>query len=214
LISKIASFLTGIFIRVGGIQIINPLKLVTGPVINFFRFVCFHNSFVILIFALIMLFSSLRFITQLMRGLAATSAEKKLNGYIFNNPIKAFLTGTSITAIIQSSSVATSFMIPLVGAGIVKVEKNFPYTLGTNIGTTITAILASLATTNPFAITIALCHLIFNILGICIFYPLRWIPIGLAKEFAKKVVVSKKYVIIYLLFTFYFIPLALLFLWR
>ena len=122
--------------------------------------------------------------------------------------------GASLTAIIQSSSVATSLMVPLVGAGIVTVEKKFPYTLGTNIGTTVTAILASVATVNPAAITIALCHLVFNILGICIFYPLRWIPLGLAKELGRRVGHKRWHAITYVLFTFYVVPLALIFLWR
>ena len=105
-------------------------------------------------------------------------------------------------------------MVPLVGAGIVSVEKNYPYTLGTNIGTTVTAILASLATANLLAVTIALSHLTFNILGVCIFYPLRWIPIGLAKELGRRAAISKKYAFIFILVTFYLIPLALIFIRR
>ena len=214
IINKIASFLTNVFVRMGGIQIINPLKLTTDPAVEFFKLVCLHHPVIMLILALIILFSSRRFITKLMRGLVATRAERNLNEYVFNSPSRAFLMGASLTAIIQSSSVATSLMIPLVGAGIVTVEKKFPYTLGTNIGTTVTAILASLATANPAAITIALCHLIFNIFGICLFYPLRWIPIGLAKELGRRVARRRGYVIIYVLVTFYLIPLVLIFLWR
>jgi sodium-dependent phosphate cotransporter len=149
-----------------------------------------------------------------MRGLVASQAEKSLNERVFNSPWRSFAMGASLTAIIQSSSVATSLMVPLVGAGIVTVEKKFPYTIGTNIGTTVTAILASMATANPAAITIALCHLIFNILGICIFYPLRWIPIGLAKELGKRVARRRWHALTYVLVTFYGIPIALIFLWR
>ena len=214
ILDRTAFFLTNVFVQSGGIQIINPLKLATDPAVTFFKFVCFHHPVIMVILALMILFSSLRFITRLMRGLVATRAERNLNKYVFDSPSRAFLMGASLTAIIQSSSVATSLMVPLVGAGIITVEKKFPYTLGTNIGTTVTAILASLATANPAAITIALCHLIFNILGICMFYPLRWIPIGLAKELGKRVAKRRGYVILYVGITFYLIPFVLIFLWR
>lgn len=214
ILNRVAEFFTNLFVQTGGIKIINPLKLTTQIAVKVLKGICFHRPLIMLLLAFLLLFISLRFITRIMRSLVATKAEKRINQYVFNDPKKAFVTGLSFTAIIQSSSVATSLMVPLVGAGVVSVEKNFPYTLGTNVGTTVTAILASLATANPLAVSIALCHLIFNILGICIFYPLRWIPIGLAKELSKKIAKRRGYVLLYILFTFYFIPLILIFLGR
>ena len=214
ILSRISSFLTDAFVKVGGIQIVNPLKLATGPLVRALQGACLHHPVVMLVLALLILFFSLRFITRLMRGLVATKAERSLNEHVFNSPVRAFLTGASLTAIIQSSSVATSLMVPLVGAGLVTVEKKFPYTLGTNIGTTVTTILAALATANPAAITIALSHLIFNIIGVSIFYPLRWIPIGLAKELGRRVAKRRWHAITYVVVTFYVVPLILIFLWR
>ena len=73
-----------------------------------------------------------------------------------------------------------------------------------------TAILAALATQNPVAVTVAFAHLIFNILGIMLFYPLRWIPIRLAEYIAEKASASKRNLTIcvamYLLL--YFVPLV------
>jgi sodium-dependent phosphate cotransporter len=86
-----------------------------------------------------------------------------------------------VTATVQSSSATTSLIVPLVGTGVLTVRKIFPYTLGANVGTTITAILASFATGNPVAVTVALAHLSFNILGIIILYPLMFLPIQLAE---------------------------------
>jgi sodium-dependent phosphate cotransporter len=86
------------------------------------------------------------------------------------------------TASVQSSSATTSLLVPLAGTGVLSLRQIFPYTLGANIGTTITAILASLSTGSPAAVTVALAHLSFNILGIAIFYPLRALPIWLAKH--------------------------------
>jgi sodium-dependent phosphate cotransporter len=214
ILDRTATALTRLFVQVGGIQVINPLKVATGPAVGLFKYVCIHHPVIILVVALVMLFLSLRYISRLMRGLVATKAERSLNEHVFDSPGRAFLMGASLTAIIQSSSVATSLMVPLVGAGIVSVEKKFPYTLGTNIGTTVTAILASLATAIPAAITVALCHLIFNVIGICVFYPLRWIPIGLAKELGRRVARKRWHAIVYVIVAFYLIPLVLIFLWR
>ncbi|MCK4352186.1 Na/Pi symporter [candidate division WOR-3 bacterium] len=214
ILEKIASPLTHGFLRIGGIHIMNPLKVAATPVVKFFTFISFYQPTVMLVLALIILFTSLIFITKLMRGLVATKAERYLNEFIFNRPFRAFLVGIILTAIVQSSSVTTSLMVPLIGAGIIIMDKIFPYFLGANIGTTMTAILASLATVNPIALTVAFCHLIFNCIGSCIFYPLRWIPIGLAKELGRRAAMSRKYVIIYIIIIFYLIPLALIFIWR
>jgi sodium-dependent phosphate cotransporter len=86
-----------------------------------------------------------------------------------------------VTASVQSSSATTSLIVPLAGTGVLSLRKVFPYTLGANIGTTITAILASFATGSAAAVTVALAHLTFNILGIAIFYPLARAPIWLAE---------------------------------
>lgn len=214
LLERISSFLTKAFVNVGGIELLNPVKLVTGPVVSFLRVVALGQPIVMLVIALLLLFVSLRVITRLMRGLVATQAERRINEYVFDKPVRAFLMGGSLTAVIQSSSVATSLAVPLVGARIISVEKIFPYTLGTNIGTTFTAILASLATANPLAITIALTHLVFNVLGICILYPFRFVPIGLAKELGNQVARNRILAIVYIGVMFYLVPLVLMFVWR
>ena len=213
-LSRLACFLTDSFVRIGGIEIVSPLKLATGPVVGLLESACLNHAVIMLIVALVILFLSLRFITRLMRGLVATRAEKSLNRHVFNSPGRAFLMGATLTAIIQSSSVATSLMVPLVGAGLITVEKKYPYTLGTNVGTTVTTILASLATASPAAITIALCHLLFNIIGIIVFYPLRWIPIGLAKELGRRVAKARWQAVVYVFVAFYVVPIILIFLWR
>jgi sodium-dependent phosphate cotransporter len=83
-------------------------------------------------------------------------------------------------------------VVPLVGTGVLTVRKIYAYTLGANVGTTVTAILASLATGSQAAVTVALAHLIFNLMGIAIFYPLRAIPIWLAESVGAVAGRSKK----------------------
>ena len=103
--------------------------------------------------------------------------EKVLNKYLFRNVIISVLFGLVITALVQSSSITTSMVIPLVGAGLLTIEQTFPYTLGVDVGTTITAFLATMTFGIESAIAVAFAHLLFNVIGISIFFPLRWMPI-------------------------------------
>ncbi len=116
--------------------------------------------------------------------------------------------GAGITSVIQSSSVTTSLLVPLAGAGVVKLEKVFPIALGANIGTTVTALMASLAGDSR-GLAIALVHRLFNIAGILIIYPfrpLRRIPIILAQKLAAAAVHSKKVVVFFVIGLFYAVP--------
>ncbi|MFC1485889.1 Na/Pi symporter, partial [Candidatus Latescibacterota bacterium] len=121
-----------------------------------------------------------------MKGIIIEKVEHILDSYLFRNALISMLFGCLITALVQSSSITTSIIIPLVGAGILSIEQIFPYTLGANIGTTVTAFLATLVVmeNREAAVTIALCHLIFNTFGILLFYPLRVIPIKTATTIA------------------------------
>ncbi|RNA26003.1 sodium-dependent phosphate transport 2A [Brachionus plicatilis] len=128
----------------------------------------------------------------------------------------ALLIGAVLTIIIQSSSVFTSTLTPLVGIGIVSLERVFPLVLGSNIGTTITGILAALsskASTLSYAIQIALCHLFFNISGILIWYPipcLRRVPIKIAKRIGKITFKYKWFAFFYLFLMFLLVPILFL----
>ena len=87
-----------------------------------------------------------------------------LTGYI------AILAGAILTFLVQSSSVFTSTITPLVGVGFVTVERVYPLTLGANLGTTTTALIAAMAA-EPERIKatmqVSLCHLFFNLTGNC-----------------------------------------------
>ena len=120
----------------------------------------------------------------------------------------AMAMGLLITVGVQSSSITTSLLVPLIGAGIVPIEMAFSATLGANIGTTITALLASLTGT-PGAVTVALVHLLFNISGILLIYPvkaIRNIPIRLAQGLARKTADKKYYAFMYMIGIFFILP--------
>jgi sodium-dependent phosphate cotransporter len=119
-----------------------------------------------------------------------------------------------VTVLVQSSSVFTSTLTPLVGIGVVTIERVYPLTLGSNIGTTITSILAALtadADMIQYTMQIALCHLFFNISGILLFYPippLRNVPIRIAKSLGSITAKYRWFAIVYLISMFLVLPFA------
>jgi solute carrier family 34 (sodium-dependent phosphate cotransporter) len=206
ILEKSASVMANAFVGVGGIKFLSPLKAITKPVIDGIVDLI-SIPYLIIILALAALFFSLVQMVKIMKALVVSKAEVFLDKYLFKNDLTAFMVALLITSVIQSSSVTTSLAVPLVGAGLLTVRKIFPFTLGANVGTTITAILASFVTLNPVAITVAFAHLLFNIFGIVILYPLKKIPIWMAETLAKKTVKSRKNAILFISI-FFFIYLA------
>lgn len=208
IIEKAARFLSPTMTQGTGLDFKSPLKIATQPVVNFLSGHLQHPV-IILIFALIILFLSLWLFSSILRYYVSARTEFYLEQKIFKYPFRSFTIGLILTAIVQSSSCTTSIMVPLVASGILTVESIFPYVLGANLGTTVTAFLAALATGVPASLTIALSHLIFNILGILIVYPFRWIPIGLAKGLGNMAFKGKYIAIVYAILIFYLLPFLL-----
>jgi sodium-dependent phosphate cotransporter len=118
-----------------------------------------------------------------------------------------------MTVMVQSSSITTSLMVPLMGAGIITLTQFFPYTIGANIGTTVTALLAALSTGSTAAITVAFSHLLFNVVGCLIIYlppPVRAIPLALARGMGRLGSRNRLLAALYIVVFFYGIPLLLL----
>ena len=199
IIYKSSLFLVKIFEGIGGLEFTSPFKLFVHPVSTLIaKFI--DNHVVLLIVALLCLFFSLSRIVKNMKGIVMEKIEQMLNQYLFRNTIISMLFGMFFTALIQSSSITTSMLVPLAGAGLLTIEQIFPYTLGANIGTTITAMLAALSLGTEAAMTIALCHLVFNVFGIIIIYPVKVVPIWISKMIASYTSKSKKHFLIFLFF--------------
>jgi sodium-dependent phosphate cotransporter len=209
-IERISLFLANTFKNIGGVHLFNPMKLLVGPVVTIFEKFLFNNNIVILIVALVILFSALHYLVKSARKLTTRRVEVNLDRYLFGRQWKSFLFGMVLTAIVQSSSVTTSIVVPLVGAGILDLRRIFPYTLGANIGTTITAFLASLITGSIVAVQTACAHLIFNVIGIVIWYPFKFIPINLSKALGKHGGKHRWLLVLYISFMFFVIPLVLI----
>ncbi len=127
------------------------------------------------------------------------------------------LFGLVVTALVQSSSVTTSLAVPLAGAGILTIYQIFPYTLGANVGTTVTAMLAALSVGEMSAVTVALAHMLFNICGILLIWPIpkiRRAPIIMAEKMAEIALFNRAIPILWVLFFFYAMPFAAILLLR
>ena len=166
-----------------------------------------------LVIALLMLIICLvGLITVLQRMLLGISAHivvkaTKINGYL------AMVVGTGMTILLQSSSITTSTLTPLVGVGAIPLQQMYALTLGCNIGTTVTALLAALVSERIESLQVALAHLVFNITGILIWYPvpiMRNIPIHAAVRLGQAARYWRPFPIFYITFMFFLTPLGLL----
>lgn len=218
-LEKGALLMTDVFEGIGGMKVISPIKAIVKPAVkllmSLFAGLHFGKGVVFSIveaIALVFLFVSLRQMVVLLKGIFLQKIEGFFDAYIFRNTGQALFWGFFITAIVQSSSMTTSLLVPLIAGGLVTLEAAFPFTLGANIGTTFTAIMASFATHNPAAITVAFTHLLFNISGTAIFLPLKKLPISMAKLLAEVVYRKRFLAIIYIVVVFFVIPLAIIFL--
>jgi len=206
ILTKASYYLTLSFQHLGGFTFTSPLKLAVAPAVKFFLFLVRSHFVLGIILAFVLVITSLIFLVKIIRRVSGKKLELLLDRYLFVNPLVIGLLGFAITAFIQSSSVATSLVVPLIGAGLLNVEKIFPYTLGANVGTTLTAILASLVTGDFTSIQVAFSHLAFNILGILIWYPMRKVPIGLAYKLGEAVGRKRWVALVYILGIFFFLP--------
>lgn len=221
-LSRSAAFLTDVFTdrELGGVSapasspiksaIDVPIRWVTGFVESLTTSPAVRG-FVLLAFGLALIFLALSSITRNMKMLMAGRIEASLNAILSRGVgLGAMIVGMLITVSVQSSSITTSVLIPLVAAGILTLENAYPVTLGANVGTTITALLASLAADRREALTIALTHTLFNLCGIALLYPVpkvRQIPLILARRLAETAQQHKQIVLAYVLAAFVVLPL-------
>jgi len=211
-VQRMATYLQGAFAGVGGMSLASPLKAVVKPLSEIVvEAVPFTIPLAIL--GLAGLFLALQQMMKVMKGAVLSRLETLFSRVLFRNDAASFGLGLVTTASVQSSSATTSLIVPLAGTGVLSVRQIFPYTLGANVGTTVTALLASFSFGNSAAVTVAFDHLSFNLLGIAIYYPLKALPIGLATWAGKIAARSKRssaaVIVIYIAMIFF--PLLYIF---
>lgn len=196
------------FLQYGGLKFSSPIQLITKPAVDFLADLSGGRGWVLLILAVVVLSGALWGMVRTLRLLVLNRVEGFFGRTIFGTPLRAFILGIVITVAVQSSSITTSLIVPLAAAGVLTLEQIFPYTLGANIGTTVTAFLASLATANPAAVTIAFVHFLFNVFGTILILPIRRLPIWLANQLAAWTLKSRLVPIVYVVVVFFVLPLV------
>lgn len=209
-LGRAAAFLGERFADVGGLKLFNPLKTIVKPSVNAIAQLTHESGVLMLIIAVVLLIFALRYIVNNLRSLVIGKVEAFFTSQLFKNHARSFMLGLLLTIMVQSSSITTSLAVPLAGAGILTLEQIYPMTLGANVGTTVTAMLAALVTGELTAVTVAFAHLLFNITGIMILWPARIIPLRTARALAHASVRSKLVPLGYVLLVFFAVPLLLI----
>jgi len=164
-----------------------------------------------LVLGIALIFFTLTFITKNMRLLVVSRIEHSLNAALQKSGIVGIAIGIVVTIAVQSSSITTSILIPLVGSGILAVRSAYPITLGANVGTTITALLAATAAGEVSGLSIALVHTLFNLVAIAAVYPfasIRYLPVRGAEWLASMVVERKAVAVVYVVGLFFIVPIV------
>ena len=174
----------------------------------------------LIVFAGVMIFTTLFLLVKVMRSLVRTRVELLVTNVLGSSAVLSILIGVVVTVMVQSSSITTSLLVPLGAAGLLRLEQALPITIGANVGTTVTALLATLSVSGPnaiFGLEIALVHLLFNLTGMLLIYPvpaIRNIPLASARYLTTLALRSRKLTLLWVAALFYGVPALLLFLDR
>lgn len=171
------------------------------------------NKVLLIVISCVALFISIKTISKIIYGKLMGTTQTQLKDVLFDNPLRSFGFGTIFTAAVQSSSITTSIIVPLAATGQITLRKLFPYIIGANIGTTITALIAALNKSQA-ATSLALAHFLFNLTGTIIFLPfsvIRSIPVDYADKFGSMTMRYRIIGFFYILVVFFLIPMALIF---
>ena len=158
------------------------------------------------------IFFALFLLVRVMRATVHSRVESIIDRVLSSSAVVAMLVGVVVTVMVQSSSITTSLLVPLGGAGLLRLEQAFPVTIGANLGTTVTALLAALAVSGPNAaagLEIALVHLLFNVSGLLLIYPvqaIRRVPLEAARQVTRLALRSRKLTVLWVVLLFYGLP--------
>ena len=221
ILERAATWMGRIFVDVTGItKPENYLKKITTPTIEGLADLLGKDPRLVLLVSVVITFFMLWGIVKLLQSLVLKKLESFFDTYIFRNLAMSFTVGLILTVMVQSSSITTSLIVPLAGAGVLRLQQIFPFTIGSNIGTTITGLLAALAVAGQPGIdhnlvlagsTVAFAHFLFNASGAVIFLPfrrIREIPVHVAEWLAEVCLKNRIIPIVFIVLVFYLIPLV------
>jgi sodium-dependent phosphate cotransporter len=163
-----------------------------------------------------LLIGSLRLGIEHLRTIVLARSEQFMEPRFTRQPIVTFAAGLGLTSVVQSSSLTTSFVVPLAGAGLWRAKRVLPFILGANLGTTVTALLAALSTGGPTvgaALTAASAHLFVNLTGVilvALVTPVRRMILKGAEAIGRAAESRRRAAFYYVLSMFFVIPALVL----
>ncbi len=187
-------------------------KPVSGVVIDLFERVPALGAYLAIVAGIGMVIASVLYLGRLLRSTMTAQAKGIVQLAIGRHPMAGVASGTAITVLVQSSSTTTSLVVPLAGAGILSTKQVFPFTMGANIGTCITALLAATAVSGDnqqFALQIALVHLMYNVLGVAVFLSVPWLrdrPVRSAEWLGNRTERNRGWAFGYVFTVFFVVP--------
>ncbi|MFQ5529130.1 MAG: Na/Pi symporter [Gemmatimonadota bacterium] len=218
-LSKSAAALAASLGGIGGVEYDSPLKgalkATLKPVKELLGSIAGSEhlaGILLIILSGIFIYFALMLLVAVMRTAVHSRVEAIVSRGLEKAPLVGIIVGIIVTVMVQSSSITTSLLVPLAGAGLLTLAQAFPITVGANIGTTVTALLAALAVTGDnavFGLTIALVHFLFNIAATLIVFPwprIRNVPLVAAQRLASIAVRSRRWALLYVLILFYGVP--------
>lgn len=195
---------------------LNFIKAATAPVVDTAKGALLSlgdqiGGILLIVFGIGLIFLSIAYIGKLLKKLMVGKAKEIMHTAIGKGPVSGIFSGTLVTVLVQSSSTTTSLMVPLAGSGAFGLKQIYPFTLGANIGTCITALLAATAVTGngEAALQIAFIHLTYNVLGVLLIFGLpflRYLPVKAAEWLGATASENKMAALAYILCVFFIIP--------
>jgi solute carrier family 34 (sodium-dependent phosphate cotransporter) len=220
-LEKLSGMVVGFFTLSTGGQdfgFFNPIRWATDPLIDALGkdglagVFGIAGPFLMIFGGIAMIFGTIILISKLLKRVLIGTAEKLFHQAIGRGPLSGIASGAIITFLVQSSTTTTSLAVPLAGTGVLRINQVYPFTLGANIGTCITALLAAFAVDQEFlsfALQIALVHFLYNLIGVTLIYGvplLRNIPLYCAEKLAFLSQQNKAYALGYLIVVFFVLP--------
>ncbi|MDR6263224.1 Na/Pi symporter [Roseobacter sp. N2S] len=219
LLQKTGSALAGLFVGSGEASMsgLNFVKAATAPVVDASKHMFIGNfgdvtgGVFLILFGIALIFLAIAYVGKLLKQLMVGRAKQIMHTAIGRGPVSGIMSGTVVTVLVQSSSTTTSLMVPLAGSGSFGLRQIYPFTLGANIGTCITALLAATAVSGNAnaALQIAFIHLAYNVLGVLVIYGLpflRFLPVRAAEWLGATAAENKLAALAYILGVFFIIP--------
>lgn len=216
-LSQLSTYLASFFVTNGNeftnVTAFHWFDFISKPVFNFLSNIFLGQNIFIIILSTLFLYLSIRFIAYQFKKTLEGNTSNLMNKQFFGTPFKSLFSGVFVTSLVQSSSLTTSLIVPLVATNKLPLKKAFPFLMGSNIGTTLTALLAAIGE-NTASLSIALTHLLFNLIGVFIFFPfpvIRNFPVNLARKIGKVSLKRKLVGIVYIGITFFVLPFLLIY---